>query len=425
MIHPVILRNSIYNQLVEVLHLQEIILGYAVETEKISETDCSDFLGQFAHIGLDRARRTARWIWASRFRREPLEQFARGPRNGKRYFHRRVIVGHRLFDIASGRYRRLGLLDSDPRSKKASYWQKGGREFLLQFYADFRSVSGLPSYLFSNNKRINGQDFLHAFEADNPNVIVCPVCDVSDPSTKDNDEIRVELDHYLPKALYPHLSCHPYNLVPVCHHCNSTIKGATDILDCDNRRYNLDEVLLPYREPGLKTRAYLEVILGDSIESASFDRLISLKNHNIDTRIKAFNNTYRIPNRWIEKADAVGEILFRRVRQMMRNVEIEDDDYSLLKGSKIVLYNTLYNFTKEDIGKDPYVFVMTYWIKALIDREVRPLENRFSGGVSKKSKIIEELFNMYREEKSLQLGTAILDNRIVTELDQEYPEFFG
>ena len=45
------------------------------------------------------------------------------------------------------------------------------------------------------------------------NVPLCPICGI-DPVT--------ELDHHLPRSIFPPLSIYARNLIPVCHLCNST-----------------------------------------------------------------------------------------------------------------------------------------------------------------------------------------------------------
>lgn len=55
---------------------------------------------------------------------------------------------------------------------------------------------------------------------------VCPYCD--------NNLATAELDHFLPKDDFPFLSCHPDDLVPSCHDCNSVGRKGTRVpLDWD------------------------------------------------------------------------------------------------------------------------------------------------------------------------------------------------
>ncbi|AWW25530.1 MULTISPECIES: HNH endonuclease domain-containing protein [unclassified Acetobacterium] len=55
---------------------------------------------------------------------------------------------------------------------------------------------------------------------------VCPYCNRQyiTPVFSDNGKLRGEIDHFLPKSIYPYFSMSLYNMIPVCHTCNH-IKG--------------------------------------------------------------------------------------------------------------------------------------------------------------------------------------------------------
>jgi hypothetical protein len=55
----------------------------------------------------------------------------------------------------------------------------------------------------------------------------CPFCGIDDLLGA-NHTPRDAYDHYLPKALYPFNSANFKNLVPACHHCNSSYKTSKD-----------------------------------------------------------------------------------------------------------------------------------------------------------------------------------------------------
>lgn len=55
----------------------------------------------------------------------------------------------------------------------------------------------------------------------------CPFCGISDMLGTYHSK-REAYDHYLPKALYPFNSINFKNLVPACHHCNSSYKTTKD-----------------------------------------------------------------------------------------------------------------------------------------------------------------------------------------------------
>lgn len=55
----------------------------------------------------------------------------------------------------------------------------------------------------------------------------CPFCGVNDLLGEHHSR-REAYDHYLPKSLYPFNSINFRNLVPTCHHCNSSYKAVKD-----------------------------------------------------------------------------------------------------------------------------------------------------------------------------------------------------
>lgn len=55
----------------------------------------------------------------------------------------------------------------------------------------------------------------------------CPFCGINDLLGEYHSK-REAYDHYLPKALYPFNSINFRNLVPACHHCNSSYKTSKD-----------------------------------------------------------------------------------------------------------------------------------------------------------------------------------------------------
>jgi hypothetical protein len=55
----------------------------------------------------------------------------------------------------------------------------------------------------------------------------CPFCGINDLLGEYHSK-REAYDHYLPKTLYPFNSINFHNLVPTCHHCNSSYKTSKD-----------------------------------------------------------------------------------------------------------------------------------------------------------------------------------------------------
>ena len=122
----------------------------------------------------------------------------------------------------------------------------------------------------------NRDQFVRVFQEEN-NDQVCPFCD--------GEMDGAEVDHWLPKSVYPALSCHPENLVPACGRCNR-LKGKKLPLASNGSR-PFDEWFHPYRRPAyagfsIQVSNTHEVSLGSSdsqqqVRLNNFGRLINLQ----------------------------------------------------------------------------------------------------------------------------------------------------
>ena len=76
--------------------------------------------------------------------------------------------------------------------------------------------------------------------ANNLDISTCVYCNRMYTKTVFTPEklTRPEFDHWFPKSKYPLLALSFYNLIPSCHICNSSLKGATNL--------NLNDYLHPY-----------------------------------------------------------------------------------------------------------------------------------------------------------------------------------
>ena len=180
------------------------------------------------------------------------------------------------------------------------------------------------------------------------------------------------MEHYLSKSRYPHLACHPFNLLLICPLCNSFVKQTTDPLQGRSaRRRNLEDIHLPYRDVGLGARTYLQVRLGKESTPTRLGPLRPREATNLRQNIAAFGDVYKIPRRWQGKVNTIGENLFRRIQQFLRHgwhiPEDETMPHMLLTALDSLLCD-LY----EDQGKVPLAFAMTWWLATLINQEVEP-----------------------------------------------------
>lgn len=70
---------------------------------------------------------------------------------------------------------------------------------------------------------------------------VCPYCNRQyiTPIYSDNGKVRADIDHFLPKSIFPYFSMSLYNLVPVCKSCNQSLKR--------DREFSFDSIS-PYED---------------------------------------------------------------------------------------------------------------------------------------------------------------------------------
>ena len=78
---------------------------------------------------------------------------------------------------------------------------------------------------------------------------ICPYCNRNFTPVvviDNNDEARPELDHFIPKSLFPMFAVSFYNLIPACHNCNHA-KGNYNVINIDasgNLSYNISHPYL-------------------------------------------------------------------------------------------------------------------------------------------------------------------------------------
>jgi hypothetical protein len=98
---------------------------------------------------------------------------------------------------------------------------KGLTEQLAAFFKGLYSQSLLD--LAALRAKIGDIDDHYQIFVQTNNAGKCPFCGISDLLGEYHSK-REAYDHYLPKALYPFNSINFRNLVPACHHCNSSYK---------------------------------------------------------------------------------------------------------------------------------------------------------------------------------------------------------
>lgn len=95
-----------------------------------------------------------------------------------------------------------------------AYRNNAGSPFAVAPHDFGLGVHGLQYKLYDTRKRAGELRRMRR----KPGLKSCPIC--GSPVTGD-------LDHYLPRTVFPEFSIMRANLVPACRHCNSGVKGTT------------------------------------------------------------------------------------------------------------------------------------------------------------------------------------------------------
>lgn len=385
MLHTVYLPDFNKNRLSEIVALQVHLLNYAAENSLIDQTTCAAWLNAIPGIA-GRGEKISDWLWRADARHESLEVFAtRGPESDKRELCQQIQDDLEMFEAASGHL----LFLSIPKDERNDYeikvgsipdWKIGVWDFLQNFYEEFRR-SGFPKEIFSSNIAFRSQDFLREFVNANLQIHICPTCDESDYRAHLSSGILSEKDHYLPKSRYPHLSCHPLNLLPICPYCNRP-KSDEDLLlnSRTGTRRNLRDIVRPYQENGnilrsgqdnaLSSRSYLEITSAGTSNSSQFFLLKPRDGKEIEERIQAFCDTYQVPARWNAdgRIEQIGERLFDRISEALRDAPVGFVDRLAL----VDVLDKLLDVLSRDQGKIPHSYAMVWWLVAIINQEIEP-----------------------------------------------------
>lgn len=151
--------------------------------------------------------------------------------------------------------------------------------------------SGFPTGVMGDGQQFSRGNYLVLWEEQNGTLNVCPACDGKKPDRCRNNHRLSDLDHFLPKSVYPFLALHPRNLVPICIECNQRIKGDIDPLE-DGGAFSFNHSFHPYavsaaidvidvvfqRDPNGVPQIRIEdrVMGGKSARVGSLDRVFDL-----------------------------------------------------------------------------------------------------------------------------------------------------
>jgi len=333
MLHKVRLPQITRERLTDVVVLQIWLLFYAaskVSLEAEDKQDCASKLNKCPRFS-GRGEDIANWIWQGKTKKFGLlKKFTEdntGTQAEKKTWLKRLSC------------EAIGLLKQakgsiEPLGENRESWQATAATFFIGFYEDVlrqapkptKNVVGFPPCLFSDPhaSQFGAQEFLRAFHDKNKSKLtICPACDEASYSIyagtvyTNTGEVKIEadIDHYLPKESYPHLACHPYNLVPTCLPCNQRKKRNKDPLSkTPSQRHNVEDIFQIYREAGLTESIYLEINLSSIRGVATISSFKSKTGYDARECISVLREIYQIPDGWQGKYETIEENLFKDLK---------------------------------------------------------------------------------------------------------------
>jgi hypothetical protein len=218
------------------------------------------------------------------------------------------------------------------------------------------------------------QHYCNLFIDGRQNFTICPVCGLEEllgeydacnnPDDDEQEKAREAYDHYFPKKLYPFISVDFTNLLPICHHCNSTYKHEFDTAyEGANRQACFYPFSLQEINPIRINIDTLTVI--DELKSSS-DWSISLDtDFGVDEEINSWDNIFRIKSRYIKRIKGKESVWKNRLITQVR-IKLDEmtwDDF------KIEMYKDIeiLNQTCAVIQKSYYDYFFTNLLPSYIE----------------------------------------------------------
>lgn len=142
------------------------------------------------------------------------------------------------------------------------------------------------------------------------NVSVCPYCNIGDISSYEfNGKIisSSDLDHFLPKSLFPEYALCLYNFIPSCTHCNSRIKGSKSL--------SMDSHVYPHEDNFGEDGVFMVDNIYDVIEGIE-NSIISMKvmDRGKKENINASKDFFRITERYQSYREEADELINKSIQ---------------------------------------------------------------------------------------------------------------
>lgn len=364
MIYQLKLPELTLKRLTDVVYLQMCFLRYASSRTALDQQSCENYFSRHPRFR-GRHQQIAKWLWGKQRLTflKLLEKFAQGSTEEKRQWSKQMYR-----EVIEFLQNPVGSITPNINKPTLS-WQIAATEFLIKFYDEYLgdSKGAFPKSFFSDSEleRFGREKFLSEFEKLN-RIKVCPACD---------DERYRRIDHYLTKIFYPHLSCHPYNLVPICNTCNSDNKGEKNLLGSKSGNLRkLENIFLPYRGDGFQTDTYLKISLEQGLRKPIIIGLEVHPGKDLLERVEVYQYIFNIPHRWQKSIQTIDELVYRQIKQ---NIQSHVDGNPSKRGNlnifgvRDLLDGILCNLF-DNQGLVQWHFPMTWHLVTLINREIEP-----------------------------------------------------
>ncbi|BAY33702.1 hypothetical protein NIES2107_56030 [Nostoc carneum NIES-2107] len=191
--------------------------------------------------------------------------------------------------------------------------QKIVKGLLAAFYTDLLA-SGFPSIIHGQTQTFNRDKFISSFWSANSKLEVCPACD-RPRSPKVDNKVYSDADHFFPKSIYPFLSVHYANLVPLCLDCNRSMKGDRDPID-DLSKEPLVNTFHPYTNPAI---SQVDVIVSrDQVgkRQVKIEDKVGMPSR----RVASLNRVFKLEKQWLDHLNYVVKSIVESVMEDKRNL---------------------------------------------------------------------------------------------------------
>lgn len=373
MIHLTNLPPAVEQALSNAVSVQLGLFEFAA-TEQLNKSDVEQQkrCTQFIYGRPDPAHNATEWLWENDKLFAYLQGFSGGTVSSKVDWAREIradvmaLFNAALFDdnqqpALTTLRTPLHLAKPNPNNQ----WQHDGHDFLEHWYVVFSSQTGLPAVV-TGGKPLSRQVFLNDYLKCNPSQKICPACDSHEWQDALSNKpplavvqpfhVYTDTDHFFAKDLYPHLSIHPYNLIPLCEKCNERFKLTRDAMEWDSVRRTLYHLAVPYRRKALSSDTYVKF-------SAIKNEPVQLLRRPASTipteRISMMKHLFKIPDRWSADGQTDKYDFNGLLRGWIRNSEPQGPVTAAWLREQLTQYT---GQVRRELGKAPRHFMLLSWL---------------------------------------------------------------